>query len=106
MSVADRFFTKEEFVFVNSREIPGYPETILRVELYMKKILQNAKLPSSLTPHSLRHTYTNLMAEAGVELSAIQRLLGHINDDLASKSTCNNCRLILIPLQIRATNGR
>jgi integrase len=35
-----------------------------------------------LTPHSLRHTHTALMAEAGVPLEAISRRLGHANSQI------------------------
>ncbi|GJM84161.1 hypothetical protein HMSSN139_66570 [Paenibacillus sp. HMSSN-139] len=48
---------------------------------YLDAVLVKAKLPQNITPHSLRHTYTSLMAEAGVELAAIQQLLGHKNDN-------------------------
>jgi integrase len=51
-----------------------------QIQRTMKRLLIDAKLPETLSPHSLRHTYTSLMAEAGVELEAIQRLLGHKND--------------------------
>ncbi|MDP5276348.1 tyrosine-type recombinase/integrase [Chengkuizengella axinellae] len=40
-----------------------------------------AELNSNLTPHSLRHTHTSLLAEAGVELQEIMDRLGHKDDN-------------------------
>lgn len=82
LSVGANYYQKEKFVFINAYRHPGKPMTVGRVGVYMRGVLKLAKLPSSLTPHSLRHTYTSLMAEAGVELPAIQRLLGHRNDKI------------------------
>ena len=47
----------------------------------MRRILKYAGLNTSLTPHSLRHTHTSLLAEAGVGLEEIMERLGHIDDD-------------------------
>ncbi|MFD1883944.1 tyrosine-type recombinase/integrase [Paenibacillus wenxiniae] len=69
-----------DFLFLNQKTLPGYPLSEGDVLDFMKKMLKKSGLNESLTPHSLRHTYTSLMAEAGVELPAIQRLLGHSND--------------------------
>jgi len=77
-----KFYNNEQFVFINNKQLPGYPAPIKQFETFMKIILEEAGLSNALTPHSLRHTYTSLMAEAGVELPAIQRLLGHRNDSV------------------------
>ena len=84
MSPGD-YYNKEDFVFVNARRKPGYPLSPLEIARYMKDVLSVADLPANLSPHKLRHTYTSLMAEAGVELAAIQRQLGHANDDITTK---------------------
>lgn len=71
---------KLNFLFVSNKMLPGYPAPIAQFQRTMKRMLTVAGLPDTLSPHSLRHTYTSLMAEAGVELEAIQGLLGHKND--------------------------
>lgn len=38
-----------------------------------------------LTPHSLRHTHTSLMAEAGVDLLEIMDRLGHKDDETTTQ---------------------
>lgn len=43
----------------------------------MTQILKITGLNNSLTPHSLRHTHTSLLAEAGVGLEEIMKRLGH-----------------------------
>jgi integrase len=35
---------------------------------------------TNLTPHSLRHTHTSLLAEAGTSLEQIMERLGHTDD--------------------------
>lgn len=37
---------------------------------------------SKLTPHSLRHTHTSLLAEAGAALKQIMDRLGHSDDQI------------------------
>ncbi|MFD1179667.1 tyrosine-type recombinase/integrase [Paenibacillus puldeungensis] len=75
------FLVDDGFLFFNEKWMMGYPLHPAEVRAYMNEILKKADLPSNITPHSLRHTYTSLMAEAGVELAAIQQLLGHKNDN-------------------------
>jgi integrase len=48
----------------------------------MARLLAIAKLNSDLTPHSLRHTHTSLLAEAGVALEQIMDGLGHSDDQI------------------------
>lgn len=75
-----------DFVFgrmdkpVNSPPRYGYPLTRRTVQLRMQRLIQWMKLPTRLTPHSLRHTHTSLLAEAGVSLEAIMDRLGHKDD--------------------------
>lgn len=74
------FYEKEIFLFFNVLGKPGYPLVAGYVRKYMSEILKTAELPTIFTPHSLRHTFTSLMAEAGVDLVDIQRMLGHKDD--------------------------
>lgn len=80
LMIGEEFHNKEKFVFVNTKRKPGYPLSPLEIARYMSDVLKAAELPENLSPHKLRHTYTSLMAEAGIELSSIQRQLGHAND--------------------------
>ncbi|MBP2656246.1 MAG: hypothetical protein H6Q73_3815 [Firmicutes bacterium] len=69
----------ENFVFT-TKLYPGFPLYPVFVRFRMKKILERVKLNTSLSPHSLRHTHTSLLAEAGVGLEEIMERLGHISD--------------------------
>jgi len=75
----------ENFVFINSRRYPGYPRPLNLFEDRMKRLLKLANLNQILTPHSLRHTHTSLLAEAGVGLAEIMDRLGH-KDDATTKA--------------------
>lgn len=68
----------KDFVFT-SENFPGYPITAVRLIRRMETLLKIAGLPP-LTPHSLRHTHTSLLAEAGVSLDTIMDRLGHKSD--------------------------
>lgn len=71
----------EGFLFAQMDNFYGYPHLIKTLENRMRRILKYAGLNTSLTPHSLRHTHTSLLAEAGVGLEEIMERLGHIDDD-------------------------
>jgi integrase len=72
----------EDFVFAKMDETnPGYPEIIKTIENRMKRLLKLTGLNQELTPHSLRHTHTTLLAEAGLSLPEIMERLGHKDDD-------------------------
>lgn len=72
----------ENFVFAKMDENnPGYPELIKTIENRMKRLLKLSGLNVELTPHSLRHTHTSLLAEAGLSLPEIMERLGHKDDD-------------------------
>ena len=47
----------------------------------LKYLLKVAGLNECLNPHSLPHTHTSLLAEAGVGLDVIMRRLCHKDDD-------------------------
>lgn len=71
----------EDYIFANTSKHPGYPEYIKKIENRMQRLLKLAGLDENLTPHSLRHTHTSLLAEAGVGLPEIMDRLGHEDDD-------------------------
>lgn len=60
----------------------GYPIIIKNVLDRMKRLLKIANLNEELTPHSLRHTHTSLLAEARVSLEQIMDRLGHTDDQI------------------------
>ena len=75
-------YHNEDFIFTSIDEVlPGYPLYIKKVENRMRRLLKIAELNSNLTPHSLRHTHTSLLAEAGVSLPQIMERLGHKDED-------------------------
>ncbi|MDK8182066.1 site-specific integrase [Paenibacillus sp. UMB4589-SE434] len=78
-------FHDKGFVFAKTGQYAGYPEVIKMVELRMKRLLKLAGLNQELTPHSLRHTHTSLLAEAGVSLEQIMHRLGHADDVITRK---------------------
>lgn len=71
----------KDFVFAKMDINLGYPLYIKAIENRMRRLLKLAGLNKSLTPHSLRHTHTSLLAEAGVELHEIMDRLGHKDDE-------------------------
>lgn len=74
------FDDRSEYIFIDEGSCSGLPIRPSEVRKYMSEVINLAKLPPSITPHSLRHTYTSLMAESGVEITEIQSMLGHKND--------------------------
>ncbi|PYI57058.1 tyrosine-type recombinase/integrase [Paenibacillus flagellatus] len=76
-SIGEKFYNERQFLFVCEKACAGYPLHYNIILERMKEALANANLPTSLAPHSLRHTYTSLMAEAGADLDTIQAQLGH-----------------------------
>ncbi|KAB7665558.1 tyrosine-type recombinase/integrase [Bacillus sp. B1-b2] len=73
------------FIFTNLNHLPGYPILTKFVVNRMKRLLKHSGLNSKLTPHSLRHTHTSLLAQAGVELDEIMDRLGHEDDEITKK---------------------
>ena len=65
----------------------GKALTTRSVELLIKKYLQAAKLPLTMTPHSCRHSYATHMLQNGANLRALQALLGDANLSTTQKYT-------------------
>ncbi|URJ36550.1 tyrosine-type recombinase/integrase [Paenibacillus polymyxa] len=88
MLMSETYYKGRDFIFANAKRKPGYPLSPLEIARYMTEVLDSLKeydLPSDLSPHNLRHTYTSLSAEAGIELASIQHQLGHTNDKITTK---------------------
>ncbi|MED3957661.1 site-specific integrase [Priestia aryabhattai] len=75
----------EGFVFAKTGKYLGYPEFIKTIQNRMTRLLKLSGLNYKLTPHSLRHTHTSLLAEAGVGIHEIMERLGHVEDDITKR---------------------
>ncbi|MEV2910263.1 site-specific integrase [Paenibacillus larvae] len=72
------------FVFTSYKNL-GYPYNKATAESRMKRALELSNLNRRLSPHSLRHTHTSLLAEAGVGLTEIMDRLGHEDDSITKR---------------------
>lgn len=79
MRFRDTYHDKD-FVIAKASRTPGYPEMHQFINWRMNRLLKLCNLDENLTPHSLRHTHTSLLAEAGAELHEIMDRLGHKDD--------------------------
>ncbi|MHA6481312.1 site-specific integrase [Paenibacillus sp. strain BS8-2] len=80
MRYRNRFYDKN-FVFPNvGPKYPGYPLVQKTVEERMRRLLELGEMNTEFTPHSLRHTHTTLLAEAGATLAETMERLGHKDD--------------------------
>src|SRR5690606_16507256 len=74
-------YTNKNYVFANVNRHPGYSLLIKLIESRMARILKQTDLNLNVTPHSLHHTHTSLLAKAGVDLDEIMDRLGHQDDE-------------------------
>lgn len=81
-------YHNKDFIFAKMERQFGYPIVIKTVQNRMARLLRISGLNQELTPHSLRHTHTSLLAEAGVSLEQIMDRLGHTDDQITKKSIC------------------
>lgn len=79
--LGDAYYNKD-FIFAKMERQHGYPIVIKTVQNRMARLLKLSGLNQELTPHSLRHTHTSLLAEAGVALEQIMDRLGHSDDQI------------------------
>lgn len=80
-----KFYNSRNFLFVSFKRFPGYPLDPATFNADLTETLELAGLPTSITAHSLRHTYTSLSAEAGAALEDIQKQLGHASDAMTKR---------------------
>lgn len=68
-----------EFGYRSDLFFPAFGGGYIQYDVYSKYFRENTErlLGRRLTPHSLRHTHTAMLAEAGVPLETISRRLGH-----------------------------
>lgn len=70
------------FIFAKLTNFYGYPEKPKVIDMRLKRLLKISGMNISLTPHSLRHTHTSLLAEAGVGLTEIMERLGQKDEKI------------------------
>ena len=55
----------------------GRPLTRIFLWALVKKYCKRAGLPSTVSPHTLRHSFATHMLDRGADLRSVQALLGH-----------------------------
>ena len=80
-----KVYHNKDFIFAMTDKNYGYPIYVKKIENRMARLLKLTGLNQELTPHSLRHTHTSLLAEAKVGLEEIMERLGHADDEITRR---------------------
>ncbi len=70
----DMLQLNERSLFISLRHNPMSPAAL---RTRFEKIVKLAGLPSSVTPHTMRHTFATELLQGGADLRSVQELLGH-----------------------------
>lgn len=62
------------YVFLSNRQEPMTRQSVWKL---IKKYAKLANIPFEVTPHTIRHTFATHLLNNGVDLRAIQEMLGH-----------------------------
>lgn len=82
---------------------PSHPITTRSVQRAFRDAADRAGLDTSVTPHTLRHSFATHLLEQGVDVRVIQQLLGHRNINSTTRYTrvaINTIRQIQSPLEL------